>query len=108
MTPLYFNARDWVAIGLNQQQIKFLEGLLQRVGGGTAPSTDLSGISSQISAINSSVSALTEQIADLDTTFDSTNLENLIDETNGLVIMLLSEMSRLRHRVNQLEDDHDS
>lgn len=71
---IFFNGRDWRDSGLNEQQVKFLELLYQRVGGSQSIDLDLSQV----------VNSVTE-----------------VQEINNDTA---TELEKLRLRVSQLED----
>ena len=120
MTDLYFNARSWRKVGLGEQDIKFLEGLLERVGGSTTPEQDLSSINDDIDSINTAlatldntVTGLTIQVAaalqaieDIEVTdvTEITNIQEVVESIDGGIQLIMAESSKLRNRVNQIED----
>lgn len=53
---LYFNEKEWRKLGLNTQQVRYLQFLLTRVGGSPAPDMNLDEVSSEASNISSEIS----------------------------------------------------
>jgi len=112
MSELYFNARDWRRVGCSEQQIKFIEGLLDRVGGAETPSQDLTNLNAtiaaqatNINALENAVEALTLQVAELSVNQPTTT--NITEETEDLrqhFNITNSEVHRLGLRVQILED----
>jgi len=117
MSNLYFNARDWVRLGCTQQQIKFLEGLLERIGGSATPENDLTAVNTAIADVNSAlatldntVSGLTIQVSEILNSEDepedpeSAEVAEVVEDLRGALNILFSEIKRTTHRVNQIED----
>ena len=51
MSELFFNARSWRALGLGEQEIKFLEELWSRVGGAPVPSQTLNQVTETVTVL---------------------------------------------------------
>ena len=106
MSKLYFPDRALIQAGFDQQTVEFFRGLFLRTGGSLDPSTldalekavtDLqledSQINQDVQVNRNDISALSEQIANISD----------IDSDKSQPI-LIAQMNRLSHRINQLED----
>ena len=106
MSKLYFPDRALIQAGFDQQTVEFFRGLFLRTGGSLDPSTldalekavtDLqledSQINQDVQVNRNDIGALSEQIANISD----------IDSDKSQPI-LIAQMNRLSHRINQLED----
>tara|TARA_R110000737_G_scaffold143279_1_gene173885 strand:+ start:421 stop:747 length:327 start_codon:yes stop_codon:yes gene_type:complete len=106
VSKLYFPDRALIQAGFDQQTVEFFRGLFLRTGGSLDPSTldalekavtDLqledSQINQDVQVNRNDISALSEQIANISD----------IDSDKSQPI-LIAQMNRLSHRINQLED----
>ena len=106
MSKLYFPDRALIQAGFDQQTVEFFRGLFLRTGGSLDPSTldalekavtDLqledSQINQDVQVNRNDISALSEQIVNISD----------IDSDKSQPI-LIAQMNRLSHRINQLED----
>ena len=106
MSKLYFPDRALIQAGFDQQTVEFFRGLFLRTGGSLDPSTldalekavtDLqledSQINQDVQVNRNDISALSEQIA---------NISDIDSDKSQPV--LIAQMNRLNHRINQLED----
>ena len=99
MSDLFFNARSWRAIGLGEQEIKFLEELFIRAGGAPSVTQNLGQVTETVSVLETSVS-------------QQSNLNNLSRRDLISALSLAQEknqglearLKRLDLRINQLED----
>lgn len=98
MKELFFNARAWRQV-VGEQEVKFLEELWTRAGGAPPPTQDLGQVTETVTVIESSASQQTT-INNI-TRRDLLTALNLAQETQQA---LNSEIKRLSHRINQLED----
>ena len=100
MSDLFFNARSWRAIGLGEQEIKFLEELFIRAGGAPSVTQNLNQVVESVTVIESntsqgaSISSMSRR--------DLITALNLAQESNRV---LEGQLKRLDHRINQLEDN---
>ena len=106
MSKLYFPDRALRTAGFDQQTVEFFRGLFLRTGGSLDPSTldalekavaDLqledSEINQDVQVNKNDISALSEQIA---------NISDIDSDKSQPILM--AQMNRLSHRINQLED----
>lgn len=99
MSELFFNARSWRALGLGEQEIKFLEELWSRVGGAPVPSQTLNQVTETVTILEGDAVRQTS-INNLSRR-DLITALSLAQERNAA---LESQLQRLNHRLNQLED----
>lgn len=109
MSKLYFPDRALRTAGFDQQTVEFFRGLFLRTGGSLDPSTldaleravsDLqledSQINQDVRVNKNDISALSEQIENIE------NISNIDSDKSQPV--LIAQINRLNHRINQLED----
>lgn len=121
---LFFNGIWWRQFLGNEQAVRFLEELWRRAGGGPVPDLDIDQVIEEITQIDQSTTgqgaslhqarqiaaqmvaearddaALSAAVSRL-----SQSLTQLADEIWAERGDLLSEIKKLKHRINQLEND---
>jgi len=114
---LYFNGNQWRKAGYNEQQVRFLELLWQRIGGGPVPDFDLGEVGTEINNIygeatpdsSSAINKLEKKINDLQDSEES-RLSSFVSKLAGNINTLDDQPSvsaaaykKLESKVNSLE-----
>jgi len=103
MTDLYFNGRSWRRLGLNEQDVKFLERLstaLKTLESSSATdSTTVTTLNTTLTALQSTVDDIEDDVGTLEAAQDEVTSQPQTD-----IGWLESEIKRLQTRVYDLEN----
>ena len=116
--PIYFNLRSWTEL-VGRDGAEVIRQLIERVGGDQAITknlvtvvndvdvfqTDTTAIESNIDDVEEDVAALQTSVAELQEGVETIPADDITDLLSSMT-MLLSELKRLSHRVNELENLH--
>tara|TARA_R110000868_G_scaffold202993_2_gene450806 strand:- start:236 stop:556 length:321 start_codon:yes stop_codon:yes gene_type:complete len=104
MSKLYFPDRALKQAGFDQQSVEFFRGLFLRTGGSLDPAT-LDALETAVSALQVKDAQLNQSIA-----VNASDIDDLTDAFDGLSAndktqpILMAQVKKLEHRINQLED----
>tara|TARA_R110000782_G_scaffold250707_1_gene338047 strand:+ start:1169 stop:1495 length:327 start_codon:yes stop_codon:yes gene_type:complete len=106
VSKLYFPDRALIQAGFDQQTVEFFRGLFLRTGGSLDPST-LDALEAAVTALQLQDSELNQsvQVNANDINAIENQLQNIGDiDSDKSQPVLIAQMNRLNHRINQLED----
>jgi len=106
VSKLYFPDRALRTAGFDQQTVEFFRGLFLRTGGSLDPST-LDALERAVSDLQLEDSQINQdvQVNKNDISVLSEQIENISDiDSDKSQPVLIAQINRLNHRINQLED----
>lgn len=116
---LFLNSAAWKRIGCTEQEVKFLQGLLDRSGGatGSTSSDALATLTNQIIIINEAITAIESAISGIESA-SGVSVEHRLNTLQSSIKRIFAHVNllesapdyswahkikKLEHRINQLE-----